>query len=194
MIDRLNDANGMATTVASESDNIQERIEVHRPHIFRQVLFYVLTKVQDKSSVGETVLQKLLYFIDFDYYEKFEENLMGETYLKRDFGPMNMRLRPELQRLEKEGVIEKNAKGYFGLNQTFHRVVGKVCWGDLTPRDLEHIDGVLDRLSDLNASEISEHSHNDIPWKCTLPGKAIPYESVFYRDDQYSVKEYDDEI
>ena len=34
-----------------------------------------------------TVLYKLLYFIDFDYYEKFEEQLVGATYIKNHFGP-----------------------------------------------------------------------------------------------------------
>ena len=194
MIDSLSGANGLAAPAAPETNKFQERVEEHRPHIFRHVLFYVLYKLQDKLNVGETVIQKLLYFIDFDYYEKFEENLMGETYLKQDYGPMNMRLQSVLQELENEGVIEKIKGEYFRYNQARYRVVGNVHWDDLTYRDLEHIDGVLDKLSALNANEISEYSHNDIPWKCTMPGKAIPYESVFYRDDQYSVKQYDDEI
>lgn len=38
---------------------------------FKEVLLYVLGKVGSKPNVGETVLCKLLYFIDFDYYEKY---------------------------------------------------------------------------------------------------------------------------
>jgi len=31
-----------------------------------------------------TVLYKILYFIDFDYYEKYEEQLMGALYIKNN--------------------------------------------------------------------------------------------------------------
>ena len=43
-------------------------------------------KLAVNQMSGETVLNKLLYFIDFDYYEKFEENLM-EQPISRTIGP-----------------------------------------------------------------------------------------------------------
>ena len=52
---------------------------------FKEVLLYILEKVGSKPNVGMTVLYKLLYFIDFDYYEKFEEQLLGATYIKNHF-------------------------------------------------------------------------------------------------------------
>ncbi|QQS18171.1 hypothetical protein IPL68_06065 [Candidatus Saccharibacteria bacterium] len=45
------------------------------PEKLREVLLYVLGKVGAKPNVGETVLYKLLYFIDFDYYEKLANPL-----------------------------------------------------------------------------------------------------------------------
>ncbi|GAI19407.1 unnamed protein product, partial [marine sediment metagenome] len=54
------------------------RINVPQKKIskFKEVLLYVLEKVGAKPNVGETVLYKLLYFIDFDFYEKYEEQLI----------------------------------------------------------------------------------------------------------------------
>jgi hypothetical protein len=43
---------------------------------FRQVCKYILAKTGNLPSV------ELLYFIDFDYYELFEEQLMGLKYVK----------------------------------------------------------------------------------------------------------------
>ena len=34
-------------------------------------------------NIGEAVICKILYFIDFDYYEKYEEQLIGATYIKK---------------------------------------------------------------------------------------------------------------
>ena len=49
------------------------------PEKLREVLLYVLEKVGAKPNVGETVLYKLLYFIDFDYYEKTGQSVTGLT-------------------------------------------------------------------------------------------------------------------
>lgn len=69
---------------------------------FKQVLLYVLNEVGSKSNVGETVLHKLLYFIDFDYYEKFEETLMGATYIKNHHGPTSVELSTIMKKCRKK--------------------------------------------------------------------------------------------
>src|SRR4030042_3366206 len=58
------------------------RIVMPRANVkkFKEVLLYILSKVGAKPNIGETVLYKLLYFIDFDFYEKYEEQLIGATY------------------------------------------------------------------------------------------------------------------
>jgi len=50
----------------------QTRINVPQRNLekFKEVLLYILNKVGSKPNIGETVLYKLLYFIDFDFYEK----------------------------------------------------------------------------------------------------------------------------
>src|SRR3989344_3126128 len=49
------------------------RINVPQKNIekFKQVLLYILEKTAGKPNIGMTALYKLLYFIDFDYYEKY---------------------------------------------------------------------------------------------------------------------------
>jgi len=55
------------------------------------------------------------------------------------------------------------------------------------------IDSVLDKLSDMNATEISHYSHEDVPWLTTENGEIIEYESVFYRTKPYSMRAYIEE-
>ena len=59
--------------------------------------------------------------------------------------------------------------------------------------ELKIIDEVLDKLSDMNAVQISEYSHNDVPWLTTDEGDIIDYESVFYRTAPYSMRSYSEE-
>ena len=73
--------------VKKEEPEIRISIPQEKVDKFRQILLYVLKKVGGKPNVGMTVLYKLLYFIDFDYYEKYENQLMGLVYLKNYHGP-----------------------------------------------------------------------------------------------------------
>jgi len=67
----------------------QVRINVPQKNLekFKEVLLYILNKVGSKPNIGETVIYKLLYFIDFDFYEKYEEQLIGATYIKNRYVP-----------------------------------------------------------------------------------------------------------
>jgi len=58
----------------------------------------------------------------------------------------------------------------------------------LKANELKMIDKVLEKLSDMNAAQISEYSHNDVPWLTTDDGEIIEYESVFYRTPAYSMR------
>jgi len=45
----------------------------------RNVILYLLKKC---GAMDEKKLMALLYFVDFDFYEKHEEHLMGFKYIK----------------------------------------------------------------------------------------------------------------
>jgi transcriptional regulator with XRE-family HTH domain len=49
---------------------------------FKQVFLYILNQCAQKPTVGKTVLNKLLYFADFNYYEKNFESITGVEYIK----------------------------------------------------------------------------------------------------------------
>ncbi len=161
---------------------------------FKQVLLYILEKVGAKKNIGETVIHKLLYFIDFDYYEKYEENLMGGKYIKNVHGPTSVELGKILKNMEENEEITKVVNKYFRYSQKKYLPLKDPDLSNLSAREVEHIDWVLARLSDKNAKDIEKYSHEDIPWKTAKDGGIISYESVFYRDDKYSVKSHDDEL
>ena len=177
-----------------KTNDLQIRVTAKNLEKFKQVLLYVLNKVGGKPNVGETVLHKLLYFIDFDYYEKFEENLMGATYIKNHHGPTSIELGKIVELMEKSKELSVVPQKYFGYEQKKYLALKEPNLKMLSARDIDHIDDVLARLSDKNAKEIENYSHEDIPWKSAHDGKPLSYETVFYRDEKYSVRNYDDEL
>lgn len=172
------------------------RINVPQKNIskFKEVLLYVLNRIGSKPNVGETVIYKLLYFIDFDFYEKYEDQLIGATYLKNRYGPTPIEFKKLVEKMIKDKEITKIKNEYFQYPQTKYLPLRKADLSELRASEIEIIDDVLKRLSDRSAAQLSEYSHNDVPWLTTDEGKAIEYESVFYRTSDYSVREYDEDF
>jgi transcriptional regulator with XRE-family HTH domain len=169
------------------------RINVPQKNLqkFKEVLIYILNKVGAKPSIGEAVIYKLLYFIDFDYYEKHEEQLIGATYLKNKYGPTPLEFRKIVDQMTAKRDIMEVKDEYFKYPQRKYLPLRKPDLSILKGSEIEAINDVLDRLSDMNARQISDYSHDDVPWLTAEEGKVIEYEAVFYRTPAYSVREYD---
>lgn len=176
-------------------ESTEERISVpqERMDTFREVLLYILKKVGAKPNMGETVLYKLLYFIDFDYYEKHEEQLMGLKYIRNHHGPSPVGFTKAVERMEKDNDLMRVKSKYFQYDQKKYIPLREPDLSGITSQELQHIDAVLARLSDMNAGQIRDYSHEDIPWKIHKEGEQLDYEYVFYREPPYSVRSYDED-
>lgn len=160
---------------------------------FKEILLYILNQVGSKHNIGETVIYKLLYFIDFNYYEKYEEQLIGATYIKNRYGPTPIEFKKVVESML-DSEIEIVKSEYFSYPQTKYLPLRRPDISNLKANEIKTIDSVLDNLSDMNASQISEYSHGDVPWLTTDDGEIIEYESVFYRTHEYSVRDYQDDF
>jgi len=171
------------------------RISIPQENVdkFRQILLYILKKVGGKSNVGMTVLYKLLYFIDFDYYEKYENQLMGLAYLKNHHGPTPLLFESLVHDMTKNGDVEIIKSKFYQYPQIKYLVNPEIIpdLSILNGQEKDHIDWELQRLSDLTAKQLSNLSHKDVPWISAENGKPLDYESVFYRTSETSVREYD---
>lgn len=159
---------------------------------FKEVLLYILSKVGSKPNVGETVIYKLLYFIDFNFYEKYEEQLVGASYIKNHYGPTPVEFKEIVKRMKEEKELMEVKDQYFQYPRTKYLPLRSPDLAKLKGNEVRIIDEVLDRLSDFNANEISDYSHKDVPWLTTEDGNVIDYEKVFYRTRPYSVRNYSD--
>lgn len=159
---------------------------------FKQILLYILKKVEGKPNIGMTTLYKLLYFIDFDYYEKYEDQLMGLVYLKNHHGPTPLLFDNLIADLIKNGEIEVIKSKFYKYPQTKYLVNPSIepDLSILNGQEQEHIDTELERLSNKTASELTDLSHKDVPWISAKDNKPLDYESVFYRTAETSVRNY----
>jgi len=172
----------------------EERISVPTLQIskFKNVLLYILEHCAGKPNVGETVLYKLLYFSDFNYYELYEEHLTGAKYRKLPYGPVPQKLDTIIGQMIEKRQLQRVKTTYHGLSQTRYLPLIKADLTELRASEKEIIDRVIEQMSDWSATMISEYSHKDLPWEATEEGKDISYNLAFYRELPYSVRVYNE--
>jgi len=187
------DVQGKAET---KSKKTEERISVPTLKVnkFKNVLLYILERCAGKPNVGETVLYKLLYFSDFNYYELHEEHLTGAKYRKLPYGPVPQKLDIIIGQMMEKGQIQRIKSEYYDKIQTRYIPLAKADLTELKASEKEVIDSVIQQLSDWSAAAISNYSHKDMPWLASKEGEEIHYELVFYREAPFSMRNYGDEI
>lgn len=156
---------------------------------FKQVLLYIISKVGSRPNIGQTAIYKLLYFIDFDFYEKYQKYLVGAKYIKNTYGPTPVSFAKISRDLEGIGeLVEVNSK-HFNYDQKKYLVTSEPDVSLLSAQELKHIDEEIVRLASKSAKELSDLSHKDTPWKVAKDRQELNYRHVFYRPDETSVSE-----
>lgn len=176
--------------------NLEPRISTpaFKADVFENVLLYIVERCADKPNVGKTVLNKLLYFCDFNFYELYEEQLTGASYRKMQYGPVPQELEITIEKLTAKGLIATTENTNNGFRQTRYLPLGESSVARLSNLEKSVIDDVISQMGDWTAREISDYSHGDMPWIATNEKAEIEYNLAFYRNSPYSVRTYKDEL
>ena len=177
----------------SESKN-DTRISVPTADMdkFKNILLYILNKCGGKANFGKTVLNKILYFSDFDFYEIYEEHLSGAIYKKLPYGPVPEDIESILNYMLKQGQILRFETQFLSYPQTRHIALQEADLRKLRAHEKDVLDKVIEKYSDWTAAKISEYSHKDMPWLASEDGEIIDYELAFYREEPFSARNYND--
>jgi transcriptional regulator with XRE-family HTH domain len=148
---------------------------------FKTVLLYILDQCRDKQNIGKVVLNKLLYYSDFNYYFKHKEYLTGLRYSKLPKGPVPG-IEAFIEQMKNNVELKEIPVNYYGYPSVRYVPMVKPDYNYLTVEERYVIDEVIAVYADMNAAEISDLSHDDPPWLETPNiGDEIDYDLVFKR-------------
>ena len=165
---------------------------IYDPEKFKAMIHYIISRCQFKDNLGRVVLFKLLYFSDFDNYEIYEKSISGETYLGKRMGPVPSHFSTAINELIDEGKVNESSELVINYPKYKYSCVEEPDINLLSSEELQVINDTINRISHFLSKEISEYLHCDISWRLACEGEPLNYESVFYRDPEYSVRDYDD--
>lgn len=145
---------------------------------FKDVVLYTCHKC-DRSILGATKLNKVLYFTDMIRFASSGCAVTGATYRKRKHGPTTDQLLPALRELVSEGKLQINDVNFFGFTKKEYVALGQPNIERLGKEEIILLDEVIDFVCAENtAKTISEYSHQ-APWEMVEFGQEIPYHSAF---------------
>lgn len=153
------------------------------PQKFSETLLYVVAQIGARAEVGESTLYKLLYFIDFDYYETHEASLTGLSYIRTSHGPVPTKSFDDtVAQMIAAGELEIVSTKYFKNTQRKYLPVVSPSLNSLAAAEIKHIDRELAWRGDTSNSELLALIQRDPPWRVAREGDIIPYHGATYRN------------
>jgi hypothetical protein len=145
-----------------------------------EAILYLSTLTERDRYCGAVKLNKLLFYADFIAYRRFGKSITGQEYQHLPLGPCPRGMKPALANLERRDAIATRDESMFGGGYVQKRTFAKRL------ADLSHFSGpevdvlreAVERFWDINASDISDLSHEFIGWQLTEINETIPYSTV----------------
>lgn len=154
----------------------------------KNLVHYICHKVRDPSRLGKTKLNKVLYFSDFLFYLYHHEPITGETYIKKDHGPVSKHLDQILDELQAEGKVFSREQSV--IDFTRHELVSKKkpAISDFTGEEIALVDEVIDITLKDQTKGLALMLGQDKVWDIARPGEEIPYFTILGKDSEPSEK------
>lgn len=141
---------------------------------FKNLVLYVCAKC-DPKELGSTKLNKLLWYSDMFSYLYLGKPITGETYIKRQFGPVPKDILNIIAEMEFERQIVTREAEIFGYGKKEYIALEKPSLASFTADEISMVDDLIKLIcKGHTAKEISELSHDGI-WKLAEIGEEIPY-------------------
>lgn len=151
---------------------------------YQGVILYLAQKLGGEIK-GKKKLAKLLYFVDFDFFESRlagQKSLTGDVYKALPMGPFPVTMEKILAEMAKEKKITiKFEKERIDYNPTEIYKAKEKPEKVFSKDEQEILDRVVLKYGHLSGKQLEDLSHAEAPFIGTAPNQEIAYELAFYR-------------
>jgi uncharacterized phage-associated protein len=146
-----------------------------------QVILFFLERINN-NTLGRTKLMKLLYYVDFDHYQKTGHSITNAKYRKLPHGPVPDKAEKVIDAMIKRKALKavETSIGNF-VQQRLLTNTASFDASRLQGDEMETLMMVARKWEHATAQEIAAATHREAPWGTTEDGKAIDYELANYR-------------
>lgn len=149
---------------------------------YKSIILFFANKVRN-GTLGKLKLMKLLYYLDFDFYEKYGKSVSGDQYLRFENGPVP-RMAEKMLKLMNEDQIKIRKVKLVGYNNP-HMLIEplQVCDISLfTKEEVLMMTEIADKWEKFTGTDMKNATHGEAPWIATEPNDVIDYNLAYYRN------------
>ena len=148
---------------------------------YQDIILYLAEKLGGEIK-GKKKLAKLLYFVDFDFFEKFQKSLTGDVYKALPMGPFPITMEKILVDMaKKKMIIIKLEKERVDYNPTEIYKAKEKVKGIFSKDEQQILNRVVLKYGHLSGKQLEDLTHAEAPYIGTAPNQEIAYELAFYR-------------
>lgn len=151
----------------------------YRPRKLRELILYIAGKSESDPAFGQTKLNKLLYYCDFSAYVELGESITGARYQRLPHGPAPKAMMPIQASMKKDKDLLLRRGMRYGYPHVKPIALRDAHVHVFTGPQVALIDKIVERLWALDATQISELSHQEVGWEVATDREDIPYETAF---------------
>lgn len=154
---------------------------------YKSAILYLCQQLKGQVR-GKKKLAKLLYFADFDFYEKNQKSITGDVYKALPMGPFPAALEAITDEMKRENTINvEDVEEFEGYIPTeIYHCLAEPDLSALDSEEKQMLDRIVLKYGNLTGKQLEELSHGEAPYVGTEPLKEIPYELAFYRGTDFS--------
>ena len=149
---------------------------------YKNIILFFANKIRN-GTLGKLKLMKLLYFLDFDFFEKYGSSVTHDEYLRFENGPvprMAEKILKEMAGKEVRISERKIATGY--KDQKLIEPLKEFDINLFAKEELLFMEEIADKWEKFSGAEMKNASHGEAPWIATKPNEVIDYNLSFYRN------------
>ena len=155
---------------------------------YQNTVLYLCQKLKGEVR-GKKKLAKLLYFADFDFYEKNQKSITGDVYKAYPKGPLPSMLNEIITEMTRKGALKIETVKEWGEEYApteIYKSMIKPDMGVFEPEEIKMLDRVARRYGHLNGEQLAELSHAEAPYAAAEAYQEVPYEFTYYRGTDFS--------
>lgn len=155
---------------------------------YKNVILYLAKHVGQNGVWGKKKMYKLLYFLDFDFFEKYEKPITGDIYHKLLMGPAPSYFDAISIDLKKKGLLQisigktgsgyKDAVVYKSLSDPDEKVFSK--------EEKMMMDRIIKLYGNKTGKQLEILTHNEAPYLAVGENEEMPLELAHYRGTLFS--------
>lgn len=167
----LEELHDLLETIVSQSPSVLNGFRVFDIDRLAHMTIYFAGGMK----LWKTMLMKLLFYSDFNHFNKYALSISGAVYARLPQGPALDKYLYILGLMEDEGYIEIR-------EEPIGRFEGEVIYALIefnrslfSQDELQTLEAIKKRLDGKTSQELSHISHQEPAWKELLNGQQIPY-------------------